>query len=390
MAQDSLLGGNIGPLLILFVILGMVIVYALIVSPVEREKLIGTIPYERDAINTVPGEIIPIPSATYKLTHDLADVEANFAPQAIPQILSAQITITRSTISNKDAKYAIDVNKTNLVAANILLVVTDKMGDKELVVELNNNIVFSGVLPGGKASIPLPISQLNEGSNNLRISAASPGLSFSTTTYYLRDVSFVEQKYKPEQASATQIFTLTQQEMQGVSSAKFIGYIRKLAQPVLLSLSLNNKSIYSASLYSDTPVELELPISLLNSSNILTWTADQNGDYKIAFGQIKTVYAKSPFKIKSYSFFVTDIETQAKKEGKVTCNLEITASESVTQALAVQINTYKFNLWLSNGNLTFDACPYLIPGENLLSVQSATSVYLSKLRLLMAGKAPGV
>ena len=171
---------------------------------------------------------------------------------------------------------------------------------------------------------------------------------------------------------------------------KLTGLVRTLAQPSVLSLAFNSKTIYSMSPYADTAIELELPISLLNSSNTLNWTADKGGDYKIEFGQVNTVYTKTPFKVKSYSFFVTDIEAQAKKEGKVTCNLEITASESATQALTVQVNTYKLNLWLSNGNLTYDVCPYLQPGDNLLSVQSATSIYLSKLRLLMAGKAPGV
>jgi hypothetical protein len=320
----------------------------------------------------------------------LADVEANFAPQAIPQILSAQITVKHAVISDQDAKHTIDVNKTDLVAASLEFEVSAKEGDKELLVELNNNVVFSGVLPRGAATIPLPISQLVEGLNSIRISAAPPGLTFSSTAYSLKNVNFVEQRYKPEQASARQVFTLTQQEQQGISSAKFTGLVRKLAQPSLLSLALNNKIIYSASPYTDTAVELELPISLLNSSNIMIWTADKGGDYQIAFGQINTVYAKTPFKIKSYSVFITDLEAQAKKEGKVTCNLEITASESITQALTVQVNTYKLNLWLSNGNLTYDICPYLQPGDNLLSVQSATSVYLSKLRLLMAGKAPGV
>jgi len=390
MAEDSMLGGSVGPLMILFVILGMIIFYALVVSPVERESLLGTIQYEREAINTTPGEITPIPAATFRLAHNLADIEANFAPQAIPLILSSQITVKHSALRNQDIKYVIDMNKTNLVAASLEFIVSAKEGDKELIVELNNNIIFSGVLPRGNASIPLPISQLLEGTNNLRISAASPGFSFSSTAYALQDLNFVEQKYKPEQASATQIFILNQQEAQGIVSAEFIGLARQLAQPAILSLSLNNKPIYSASLYADTAFDLDFPISLLNNSNVLKWTVEQGGDYQIAFGQVKTVYTKTPFKIKSYSVFITDLEAQAKKEGKITCNLEITATEPVTQTLTVQVNTYKLDLRLTEGSLTFDVCPYLLPGDNLLSVQSATSVTLSKLRILMAGKAPGV
>jgi hypothetical protein len=386
MAKASVLGGSIGPLLILFVILGSIILYAIVVSPVERERVFGKMPYERDVINTIPGEIIPMPQTTYSLTRNLASVKANFAPQPISHPLSAQITVKHTMLSDQDAKFTIELNKTNLVDADLEFEIAAKEGDKELIVELNNNVVFSGTPSKEAISIPLPITLLKEGTNTIRISVEPPGFSFSTTAYSLKNIQFIESKYKPQEASATQIFTLTQQELQGLISAKLYGLIRKLAEPSTLSLALNNKTIYSANLYSDTSIDLSLPLSLLNSTNILTWTASKDGNYEITFGQVKSVYAKTSFKTKSYNFFITDLEAQAKAQGAVTCTLEIVASEPISKYLTVQINTYSLNLRLSEGNLTIDVCPYLQPGENTLSIQSQSKITLSKLRLLIAGK----
>lgn len=382
-----MLGGNITPLIILIVVLVMVIIYAITVTPAEREKLLGTISYERDLVNTVPGDITPIPKTTYKLSHDLSAAEPNFSPLPISQVMSGQITLKRSIINNQGAKFSIDVNKTDLSSAKLEFEVTAVEGGKELIVELNDNAVFSGVLAKGDVTVPLPIAQIIDGTNSVRITIAP---SFGTVAYALKNVNFVEQKFQPEKASATQTFTLMQQELNGIISARLTGLAKQTAQPATLSLSLNNKSIYSASLSADTTIDLELPISLLNNSNTLNWTVSKGGAYQITLGRVETKYAKTPLNTKSYSFFVTDIEHQGIKSGLLVCTLSMTASEPITQTVTVQVNAYKLNLKMTDGQLSYDVCNYLKSGDNFLYAQSPNSIYLSQLRLLLSGKAYGV
>lgn len=385
MARES--SGNKGPLLILIIVLVMVIIYALSVNPAEREKLLGTITYERALVDTVPGEIVPIPKTTYTLEHKLATVEPNFSPIPIPQALSGQITLKRSLIQNQGASFTIDVNKTDLAAARLEFNVLAVEDGKELVIELNKNVVFSGIPAKGKVTVPLPVAQIKDGANSIKLSV---GYSFATSGYSLSDVNFVEQKFQPERASAGQMFTLVQQELNGIISARLTGFAKQLGSPATLTLSLNNKSVYNVGLSADSTIDIDLPPTLLNNSNTLNWTVSKGGAYQIVLGQVETKYSKTNLKTKSYSFFVTDIEKQSIGSGVLVCTLNIVAAEPVTQTVNVQINAYKLNLQLTDGQLSTDVCNYLKPGDNFLSLQSSNSVYISQLGLLLAGKAYGV
>lgn len=113
MAGEEGEGGNKGILITLIVILVMVIIYALMASPAERERLLGPITYERYLIQTTPGELTPIPATTYKLSHSLGTIEPNFAPTSIVEALAGQMTLKRSLIQNQDAKFTILLNKTD-------------------------------------------------------------------------------------------------------------------------------------------------------------------------------------------------------------------------------------------------------------------------------------
>jgi len=385
MARES--SGNKGPLLILIIVLVMVIVYALSVNPAEREKLLGTITYERALVDTVPGEIVPIPKTTYTLEHGLATVEPNFSPIPIPQALSGQITLKRSLIQNQGASFTMDVNKTDLAAARLEFNVLAVEDGKELVIELNKNVVFSGIPAKGKVTVPLPVAQIKDGSNSIKLSV---GYSFATSGYSLSDVNFVEQKFQPERASAVQLFTLVQQELNGIISARLTGFAKQLGSPATLSLTLNNKSVYNVGLSVDSTIDIDLPPTLLNNSNTLNWTVSKGGAYQIVLGQVETKYSKTNLKTKNYAFFVTDIEKQSIGSGVLVCTLNIVAAESVTQTVNVQINSYKLNLQLTDGQLNTDVCNYLKAGDNFLSLQSSNSIYISKLGLLLAGKAYGV
>lgn len=258
-----------------------------------------------------------------------------------------------------------------------------------MIVELNNNVVFSGTLPKGKAAIPFPIAQINDGSNSIRLSVAS---SVTTSAYSLKDVNFVEQRYVTEKASAVQTLALATQELQGLISAKLTAYAKQIAQPATLTLALNDIQIYSASLSADTSIALDLPTSMLNNSiNTLKWTVNKGGDYQILFTQVDTKYAKTPVKIKSYSFFVTDIEYARIGAGELSCSLSITALEPVTQTITTQINAYKLDLELQDGQISgYNLCAYLQPGYNTFSLQTSTPIDISDLKLLVAGQAYGV
>ena len=66
------------------------------------------------------------------------------------------------------------------------------------------------------------------------------------------------------------------------------------------------------------------------------------------------------------------------------------AIESVSQEIDVLINSYDLKMQMTDGSLAENICTYLQPGENYLSVQSPAGLELSRLRLVMSGKAYGV
>lgn len=380
--------GQIGPFIILLVLLGGIIFYVISINPVEREAIIGPILYERYVLDTQPGLVEATPLTTYKVSKDLGISYLDYSPIPTPKILSEQISIKRSATTNTQTAFPVNINKQELTAASLDFNIASKLGNAGLTVTLNGIVVFTGNLEPGRQSIDLPLDVLQQGPNEIIISVAPPGIAFwRSTTYVLTDVEFVSKNYMPERAVSEQIVTLTPQELTGLISARLDAYAKQLsAKPATITLKFNDKQLYSA-IPTDERLRIDLPPVLVQTTNKLNWAVARDGKYDIIFGKLTITYAKAPYKVKSWTFAITDFEISASKTGQINCLLQVTAATDVTKLLTFQINAQTVSIEMKDGKIEENICRYLQPGDNYLAVYSPSDIKLDKLSILIKGKA---
>jgi len=414
------MGGQIGPFIILLAILGGIVFYVITVSPAERERMIGPVTYERYALNVEPGLVTGMPASPLKMSHELGVVDLDFSPISNPKSLSQQLIVSRSILIDKPAIFSVSVAKTELSSASLDFTVLNRHGSSEVIVLLNDVVIFTGLLDAGTQSVELPSDQLLDGTNKIVISVNSPGAAFwRTTDYTLGDINFVANNYNPAKATMQQVLTLNQQEVLGLVSARFDGYVKQLgSKPATLSLSLNGKPIYAAALVN-TSISLDLPPSLVQATNNLGWSVDRGGKYEIVFGRVTTEYVKNSYSVKSYSFMLTSSEIQSIKGGQLNCVLDVLSGSTTsaaqsqqpsnyivdlhigedifgseqqanttgpTQVLTFQINSQKIDVQMTNGVAQQDVCKYLMSGDNYLAVYSPSDIQLGQVSVLIKGK----
>jgi|GEM_PF-2641590 len=381
--------GQLGPLVVLIAIVVAVIAYAIAVTPVEREAAIGPVFYERNALDVNPGQVLATPRQTAQAQHDLSTIRVDYSPIPLSKLLSEQLSIKRSLISDTSATFAVTVNKSALTEATLDFDVIDRRGEaREIFVVVNDTIVFNAVLLLGEQSISIPIDQLRDGSNKITVSVAPPGFAFwRSTTYTLRDVTFVAHEFQPARAEQQQIVTLTQAETNGLISARYTALARLVAgNPATVSLAINGKTFFADAPAGLKSLTIDLPPALVTGTNTLLWTVEQGAAYEIVFGRITTTYAKDRFVPKSYQFNILNLETTQIAAGRYTCTLDMKAASSVTQNFVAQLNANTLNLRMVNGQLSEDLCKFVQRGANYLTIYSPSAVTLDSLKFVIKGK----
>ncbi|HKZ50118.1 MAG TPA: hypothetical protein VJ110_03900 [Candidatus Nanoarchaeia archaeon] len=379
---------QIGPVILLLVIAAAVLLYAISVPPVERERLLGPIFYERVALDVSPGEVQGTTPFTIQGMHDLAGIVVDFSPIPSPTVLSDQISVSRSLASDNSAAFNVNVNKGTLSAAALEFEVSSKEGElRGLLVTVNNTIVYNAIVPLGNARVTVPADQLADGPNLITISVAPPGFAFwRSSSYVIRDLQFVAEQFVETEATKQQTFTIGAQELDGLVSARYQALARiRSKEPAALRLDINGRRIFSDVPASNVSLNVDLPRSLIDASNTLVWNVDKGGAYEILFSRVVTTYSRERFQPKSYTFTVLQMEEPEIRASRYSCTLEA-ATQQAPGTLTAQINSKTRDFSIKDGKVTEDICKELQQGENFIALYSSANIQLDSVKVTIKGK----
>ncbi|MGC8940601.1 MAG: hypothetical protein ACP5IJ_01835 [Candidatus Nanoarchaeia archaeon] len=371
------------PLIILFVILIAIVAYAVVTTPFEREAVIGPIYAQRALLDIVPGFIKGAPVKTSSFEHNLDIIDLDFRPISEPSQLANRIVIERSAFSNKPTTFTVSLNKSNFVGASLYFDVISRFGDRELIVYLNNEQIFAGLLGAGPQEVLLPLSKLNN-TNTIKIAVAPPGPAFwQKTSYVLSNVSFVTKYYLPEKAKQSVHLELSDAEIKGLLAAHFDCYAKQLAKAGKLTIVLNGNEIWSGT--PSTAISFDIQPVLLSKTNNFEFSTQQDSYYSLLFCKVTTLFTKTPYTVPTWQFNLTNEELSFAKTGQANCWLIINGSKPLEKPLNCLINNQKITLTPINGTIKENICAYL-QKQNTLSLYTSTDLELTNLKVLYVRK----
>ena len=183
---------EISVFIILLLVAVAVIFYVISVPPEAREALIGTInvpgvSYSHIVLDVSPGLLAAqIAGETKETNHNLASISVDNNPQAETKALSTQFLVKRSLVSDMPADFNFQItDKAKISAANLEFLVADRQESGNLIVTLNEKVVYSARLEAGqKTTVVLPTDLVKQGTNNLKIYAEGAGARFWATNFY--------------------------------------------------------------------------------------------------------------------------------------------------------------------------------------------------------------
>ena len=386
MATSRAQEGVYAPFIILIALLVGIVAYVIVTTPAEREALIGPIYSERAALDISPGLVKGMPAKSYGLEHELPSIELDCTPISKENLLSSRVLVECSGFSNKQAQYVISVNKSDFAGASLSFNVVSRTGNKELLVYLDDVLIFAGVLGAGPQEVPLPIDSLKE-HNTIKISVAPPGPAFwQKTTYILSDIKLLTKNYFEERSGQSATFDLSTTELNGLLGAHFDCYAKQLSpNPGKIKIALNGETLWFANPPTSGSISFEIPPTMLNQTNTLEFSTERDSHYQILFGKITTSYVKAAYKIPTWKFNLTNEELAYAKSGKANCWLIVRASEPLTQPITFLINYQKVSFTPKDGAIEADICAYL-QKENQLSIYPPTDLYLTSLKVVYKRK----
>ena len=137
-----------------------------------------------------PGEVEASQSGTS--TTSLQPIRIYSTVESESETIATSLKVSRNLLQNNYKTFTFSAEDTeDLDSLSLLFMITESKGD--LIVKLNDNIVYEGELTSNNLPLSLPVSVLEE-INVLELSTSSPGLNiFSADYYLLQDVTLVKE-----------------------------------------------------------------------------------------------------------------------------------------------------------------------------------------------------
>jgi hypothetical protein len=373
--------GNLGAMILLFVIMGGIVYYAIIISPDERDKLgIGLAKFSKDILDTTPGLIKATPLArTESGLHVMQDVTVDARARERTTRLMPSVTISKSFVDDRIANITFDLSRDLVRGAGISARVQSADGPAEIIVVLNGHEIESKPAKTGQTiETELPMSYLSEkNSLELRLRTTS---SFRSATYELRDISLITLEYDDSKTSVIRSFTMTDAELSGLRSATLSAYLKSLtAEAGKLAVELNGEAVYDDFPLSNFAVKL--PASNFRAGqNNLVFKVNRGTAYGLSFPQVATTFAREPASSgREYKFQISSFVISGIRAGRMNCPLVLhgPASGEVT----IHINSNQVTETFEKSEIRTDVCRYFKQGDNSLSLSSAKGISVDKMTL---------
>ncbi|MDP3918480.1 MAG: hypothetical protein Q8Q35_01065, partial [Nanoarchaeota archaeon] len=326
-------------------------------------------------LSVAPGKVSASKSNTDTLS--LEPMRLYSTIKSAEENLASSLTVSRSILQNnyKDIYFDID-DLDNLESLGLLFLITESKG--ELFVELNENPVFEGEVTSRDLPIDLPINNLKDEDNILRLYTNSPGINiFSNKYYILQDVQLVED-FLVADTSSSRTFEIEDT----VSSATLKYFITcNSDDDGILTILLNSVEIFSDQVFCEYLNERELGLNkdYITDSNTLRFEISE-GDYNI-----EEIDVEVKSKTKDYPEYTFDIDTDLYEEilsGDKEVYLKLSFGDETSDKIStVLINDNSFRFNTEDGSYEKKITPLVDNGANSITLKPEEDFEIDNLKV---------
>lgn len=372
---------------ILIVIIALLLLgYIILLPPAEREALLEEgapsvgedIPAAKVLLSESPGKVYSYTTNKQVLNLEPVRVFSKTEPES--SVLVKSLTVSRNLLKNNFKEVLFDVQEfKDLDSARLLFLIRESKGP--LTIYLNENVVYDGELDSSQLPIELPKSYLKTKGNVLRLESASTGWRiFSSNFYLLQDLTLVKVLNIKNDVVVRDFLMDT--EEQKLRSAKLLYFIScNDNKNGRLTLSLNNRQVFSDLVFCEYLDEREVPLSKdffsLSGSNTLKFEVD-TGDYSIDQIRVSAELSRSSYP--TYRFEVDSRLWQRIQAGSAEVSMRAVLGEGRKKSTFI-INGESVFMDTSAPSYEREITDLLVNGANSLKIVPDNTFDLSSLKV---------
>ena len=323
-----------------------------------------------------PGDVQSAKSRTQ--TRNLEPMRLYSSTSSDAQSLAASLTLSRNIIQDNYKVIDFDIaNLDSLKDAQLLFLISDSKGD--LMVSINNHIIYEGTLGSNELPLNIPASYLVDKGNELKLSTDLTWNIFSPHFYQLQDIQLIED-YTVADTSASRSFSVdTPSDVTSATLTYFISCNED--EEGILDISLNSHEMFSDQVFCAylNERELSLDTDYLRTSNTIHFEITQ-GDYNIEEAQIEITS-----KTKDYPSFSFEIDSDLYSQissGSKDVYLKMTFDDSSSSKEGtILIQDYSFAFHTEDGDYEKKISSYVDDGANTITLQAGSDFTVDNLKV---------
>ncbi len=377
--------------LVILIALFMVL-YILMVSPEERERLLYPNETAEQPVPEAPTEaiaeenvslLIESPGKLYvtktdKVKHEIPSINLYVKTQPSLKQLAESLTITRGFISSSPKELSFPIDElANLEKVSLVFNAVQSSGRLEI--WLNDHLIFDSEISGVKV-ITLPNTYLKE-ENKIVFKVSHPGLAFwRKNKYVLEDIS-LKLEYKLLNPEEKRTFVLSADDYENLKSGKleFNFYCNNLDGTTTIKVLLNKKEIFSeivGCIAGSRSIELSKE-DFEKGKNELIFSIG-SGDF-----QFNNIFVETTLKETTYPTYHFNVDSSVMEkitQGK-RVYLYLALPETGRKSATININGYQFSLNTEENEYEVSVTDYIKLGDNFIKIVPGNSFTVELLRI---------
>lgn len=371
---------------LIFLIAVAMVGYIILLPQEDRQELLGgdIAGEETDSedvsgktlLSESPGEVSSTKSSTQ--IRSLEPIRLYSTTESTRKSLASSLSVSRNILQNNYKTISFDIDDLEtLEGLQVLFLISESKGD--LFIELNGELIYEGELSSNELPLELPIDNLQESNNVLKLSTDFSWNVFNPNYYLLQDIQLL-QDYTVADTSAARTFSTD--DPSEVTSATLNYFITCNADDAgILTITLNTREVFSDRIFCEYLNERELSLDedYLQTNNNLKFEVTE-GDYNI---EELEVSIKS--KTKDYPRFSFDIDSDLYDEiasGEKDVYLKMSfADASSEKSGTIYIQEYSFSFDTESDSYEKKISSYIDDGANTLTLQPTADFEIDNLKV---------
>ncbi len=377
--------------LVILIALFMVL-YILMVSPEERERLLSpnetaeqpsaepaeevTAEENMSLLMESPGKLYV--AKTDKVKHEVPSINLYVKTQPSLKQLAESLTIERGFISSSPKELSFPIDElANLEKVSLVFNAVQSSGRLEI--WLNDHLVYDSEASGVEI-VTLPNTYLKE-KNKITFKVNHPGLAFwKKNKYVLKDIS-LKLEYKLLNPEEKRTFVLSTDDYENLKTGKleFNFYCNNLEDTTTIKVLLNKKEIFSevvGCIAGSRSIELSKE-DFEKGKNELIFSIG-GGDF-----QFNNIFVETSLKETTYPTYHFSVDSSVMEkinQGKKVY-LYLALPETGRKSATININGYQFSLNTENNEYEVSVTDYIKLGDNFIKIVPGNSFAVDLLRI---------